>query len=178
MGPSLDDAALAQPFARVAVDSQFRQDFIRIRSQSWRAGSYPRRRARELGRRPCDRRRLAVFLLDLLEHIALKSVRASRSLGVSSHLGACDSFFGALVDGLFDGAHRAPLGEHRVALFAIAHAARHRREVITICKIVASRHPGQHLPVRIEQHPRHHEPVAALGRCWPGPRTEIRCPIA
>ena len=51
MGPALDDAALAQSLARVAVDSKFRQDFVRMRSQSRRAASYSRRRARELRRR-------------------------------------------------------------------------------------------------------------------------------
>ena len=104
MGPALDDPAIAQSLARISIDSQIREDFIRMRSQSWRAGSYSRRRARELRCRPGDRRRLAVFLLNLLKHVALESVRTPRSLRVSSHLGARDSFFRALLDGLLNGA--------------------------------------------------------------------------
>ncbi len=162
MGPQLDDANLAQSPALVLIDSKFRQDIVRIRSQSRCAASYPRRRARKLRRRTGDRRELAVLLRHLLQHVALERMRASRRLRVRPHLRARNIVLRAFVDRFLDGPRRAPPGKHRVTFFAMVHPAWNRREVIIGGEIVAPRHPRHHLPVRIEQHPRHHRPVTAF----------------
>ncbi len=103
-----------------------------MRSQSRCAASDARRRAREFRRRSGDRRELAVFLSNFLQHVALESVRASRGLRVSSHLGAWDAFVGALLDSFIDGPCLAPLRKHRVAFRAMAHAAGDGREFVLL----------------------------------------------